>query len=355
MKTTPTGAGPRLNLAEAKARLKIPDLWRHFRLEGQPAKSCRSPFREDNHPSFSVSGDGTAWFDHGTGEGGGVIEFYSRALGGLSPLTMARDFLAFAEQYLGGSLPQESPEIAQKPAPGASLTADKEDTAGTKLERVLDASRSPTTAECHELGRLRGLEPATFNLAGLLGTLRIGTVCGFKSWILTDWLRIGADARRFDGKPYPAFGELAERKTHSPQGSHKDWPVGIVTDRPEVNIYCERALLVEGSGDYFAALELIAFHGPANILPCAFLGAGARTVHGSALLRLRAFREVLIIPHRDEAGQAAGRHWAEFLLPKGCKPTLKLLADNAPGKDLGEILSRSSEAGKIQFAESYLA
>ena len=38
----------------AKERLTIPELWRLLNLPGNPGRSCRSPFREDRNPSFSV-------------------------------------------------------------------------------------------------------------------------------------------------------------------------------------------------------------------------------------------------------------------------------------------------------------
>ena len=46
------------------------DLWRHFRLSGTPGKSCHSPFRRDDHPSFSVSDDGKLFNDFAAAAGG---------------------------------------------------------------------------------------------------------------------------------------------------------------------------------------------------------------------------------------------------------------------------------------------
>ena len=65
----------RLRINEAKAKLTIPVLWQMFTLAGKPAKSCRSPFREDRHPSFSVSDDGRYFHDFATGEKGDAIDF----------------------------------------------------------------------------------------------------------------------------------------------------------------------------------------------------------------------------------------------------------------------------------------
>ena len=70
------------SLADAKQRLRIPDLWRRLNLPGEAAKSCRSPFRQEGNPSFSVFNDGLLWKDFGgagDGEHGDAIDFLARA------------------------------------------------------------------------------------------------------------------------------------------------------------------------------------------------------------------------------------------------------------------------------------
>ena len=57
-------------LQAAKEELPIPALWQLLNLPGKPARSCRSPFREDRNPSFSIYDGGHRWKDHGTGLGG---------------------------------------------------------------------------------------------------------------------------------------------------------------------------------------------------------------------------------------------------------------------------------------------
>ena len=57
-------------LQAATERLTIPELWRLLNLPGNPGRSCRSPFREDHNPSFSIYDSGHLWKDHGTGLGG---------------------------------------------------------------------------------------------------------------------------------------------------------------------------------------------------------------------------------------------------------------------------------------------
>ncbi len=59
-----------MDIAQARERLRIPKLWQHFNLLGQPKTSCGSPFREDRRPSSSVSSDGLMFHDFATGEAG---------------------------------------------------------------------------------------------------------------------------------------------------------------------------------------------------------------------------------------------------------------------------------------------
>jgi DNA primase len=66
-------------LALALERLTIFDLWKLLRLDGTPKPSCRSPFREDRNPSFSIYDHGRRWKDFATGKGGDVVDFCSQA------------------------------------------------------------------------------------------------------------------------------------------------------------------------------------------------------------------------------------------------------------------------------------
>src|SRR5260221_7508045 len=78
MSAAAISATPRNRIEEAKARFTIPILWRMFGLPGKPARSCRSPFREDRSPSFSISEDGRRWIDFATGERGDAVDFLAK-------------------------------------------------------------------------------------------------------------------------------------------------------------------------------------------------------------------------------------------------------------------------------------
>jgi hypothetical protein len=64
---------------EIKDRFTIPMLAREFFPDWKPAKSCHSPFRSDNSPSFSVYNEGKLFMDFATGDRGDVIDFYALA------------------------------------------------------------------------------------------------------------------------------------------------------------------------------------------------------------------------------------------------------------------------------------
>ena len=71
-----------MTISEAKDRLRIPTLWRRLVLPGEPPACdgvCRSPFREDSSPSFSIYAGGTRFKDHGSGDGGDAITFLAMA------------------------------------------------------------------------------------------------------------------------------------------------------------------------------------------------------------------------------------------------------------------------------------
>lgn len=89
-----------IEISEAKNRLPIPKLWTILNLNGDPPPHdgvCRSPFRDDSTPSFSIYANGTRFKDHGTGEGGDAIAFYAIARG-IDNREAFQEFLQLADQ-----------------------------------------------------------------------------------------------------------------------------------------------------------------------------------------------------------------------------------------------------------------
>ena len=302
---TAIDAGQDSPLQAAKERLSIPALWAMLSLPGRPGRSCRSPFREDRNPSFSIYDDGRKWKDHATGEGGDAVDFVAVAFG-ISNEEACRKLIELAG---AGVIPQVShfPRGEREP-----------DDAKRSFRLELPALMPYSEELAQRVANSRCLNATAVEFAyHWLKTLVFATVCEAPSWILTDASRRSAEARRIDRKPYPAIGDLSERKSHSLRGSSKSWPVGILPPGFEENWlrkHCHKILLVEGGPDYLAACQLIA-ESAENALPVAMLGASATICQDG--LSCFAGRRVTIAGHPDAAGRAAAMRWAQQIKTVG--------------------------------------
>lgn len=140
-------------LAQAKARLRIPELWRLLNLPGSPAKSCRSPWRDDHNPSFSVFDDGQRWRDFAADEGGDAIDFLARARG-LSNSDACREFIKLAG--ITPPPPQHSTLNPQSsfdwPACVAALTPERRARLSAHTHRVTSSSAGVASGAGSEFG-----------------------------------------------------------------------------------------------------------------------------------------------------------------------------------------------------------
>jgi len=68
-------------ITEVKERITITQIGKELFPDWVPARSCRSPFRPDHSPSFSVYNEGKLFMDFATGDKGDVIDFYALAKG----------------------------------------------------------------------------------------------------------------------------------------------------------------------------------------------------------------------------------------------------------------------------------
>ena len=82
-------------LNDAKAKLRIPELWALLHLPGTPAKSCHVPWREDKNPSGSVYADGLRFHDHATDEDFDAPAFLARVRN-LSNADGCREFITLS-------------------------------------------------------------------------------------------------------------------------------------------------------------------------------------------------------------------------------------------------------------------
>jgi len=310
-----------VKLTEAKQRLTIHDLWRHFGFEGEPSKSCRCPFHEDRSASFSVTTEG-ALFNCFAGCGGGdAVDFFTLA-SGLPHAEGCRAFIALA----GGS-PIASAPRSPRPKPGDA------DAAKAEQRQTWPPLESPFEHE-HAMGALAKLRHVSFEGVKLMAGRGLLWFAGWKdspAWIVTDAARLNAQARRMNGQPWPGIGAKAQTLP----GSKAAWPIGAQEMKPFPVVF-----LCEGSADLLAAHHFIAAHGrEADTAAVAMLGA-SNTIPADAL-PLFAGKRVRIMAHADEAGRTAAAKWAEQLASVGATVdaadfTGLLMADGSPVKDLND-------------------
>ena len=318
----------RLNIKSITERaldvLRIPELWEHLQLPGNPARSCRSPFRPDRNPSFSVYDDGRYWKDHATHEGGDAIAFYAASHEGM---TRKEAWKAFC--ILAGTLePNGRPAIprALKTRPAAPLP----------VERLPDLSRThyPSASEIAAIAHSRHLSIDGIRLAAEMGCLRMGRVHGHVVWIVTDASQRVATARRLDGQLF-TYENGSTSKSHAL--SSKSMPVGLHGLGPPRAGHA--VMFCEGEGDFLAAFHFIALSGAENLHPVAMLGR-TQALSPEACNALRGWR-IRFYPHIDPdgGGLRAVQRWASSIPDAACDAFNfdgLTIADGTPVEDLND-------------------
>lgn len=268
----------------------------------------RSPFRPDNNPSCEVWKETIR--DRSTGESYDSIRCFAEVKG-LSN--------SDAIKALAAELPGRESRPKQTPTPKSELAIP-----------LVKHSKE----ELIQLAELRGIGLAGTEVAAIfLGTLGFADVAGFPCWIVSDGSKRIAEARRMDGKPFPAIGSLAERKSHTLKGSCKAWPLGIMPPKVKGIPADAPVVLVEGMPDYISACDVLS-KAERDFLPVAMLGA-SQSIHADALPFFKG-RDVLILGHPDQAGLDAARKWSAQLREAGARPRARQL----DGGDLNDLVTR---------------
>lgn len=283
----------------AREKLSIAEIWESLGLPGTPKPSCKSPFRDEKSPSFSIHSDGKAWNDHGTGEGGDVIDFVMHALS--LDHRGAREWFA---ARLG--LSTEGPSSPTRPA--KALEPQK---AISWPAEIIEGSKATWEA----FASLRGFTfPATHTMvkAGTLRFLKLPD--GSKCYVVTDETRRAAEIRRVDGN---LFGSS---KAFPLPGVDKSWLPGAELLRGEPRQVS--VLITEGATDLLSAIDLYSRYkrdhaGRCSWIPIALLGAKCRNLHLEASDLLRG-RHVRIVPDGDASGDGMADHWSTLLRKIGC-------------------------------------
>lgn len=299
--------------AEAREKFKIADAWHLLGFDGEPKASCKSPFREDRHPSFSIHSDGTAWTDHANGDGGDVIEFIRHGIGGDH-----KDVREWLRQRIG----TDSPSIKAAKAPHAAKSIE------WPAELV-----EGTAATWEAFAKHRGFTFPAVHAMVHAGILRFAKLPdGSKCFVITDESQHAAEIRRMNGK---AFGES---KAFPLRGVDKSWLPGVqlLHEAPKTTA----VLITEGATDMLAAIDLYSryrrnYAGVVSWQPIGLLGAGCRKLHPEAVTLIRG-RRVRLVPDADAAGDAMADHWTGLLRKIGCEVDVVTLP---PKTDLSDHLS----------------
>jgi len=362
--TPGTAARPRHHdIPALKERLLIPEVWQKLGLQGQPAKACRSPFREDKNPSFSITKDGRRWKDYGTGQSGDVIDFIAMA----RQISKGEAFKAFLEmtgvpvqgQGQGRRAPQGKTPAASSPRTSfkAQATALLPPAEQPQPEGLRVPLQNGTEADRRLVAESRRITPEAVSLALALRTLTFSIVNGFRCWLLVDAEERCVEARRLDGMPFTSCGTLGRRKAHTLRGSRKNWPLGAAVLRrlPEFRTL----LLVEGGPDYLAALHFAYELERWDVLPVAMLGRGTGARIDPGALELMRGRRVRLYPHNDAdgGGTQSARQWATQLIGVDCEVDFfdfKELrrADGTPVKDLNDCTTGLDEESTIKLCRT---
>jgi len=315
-------------LADAKTRLNIHDICEHLNLPCDSRKNpCRSPWREDNHPSFSVNAAGTMFNDFATGEAGDQVTFFQKATG-LSKADACRKFIELS----GGSytLPPR-PSCPRPPFPPGEQ----------KPKPVLPDFAMGTPEDIQHLASLRKIGREGLEWASERGLLRFATLRGFPAWVVTDGERVNAQARPMNGQTWDHLEGCP--KAYTLPGSSASWPIGIREAQPFPSI-----ALCEGAPDllaahYLALLEQATHHSKRDVkcAPVAMLGATLK-IHPEAL-QLFAGKRVRIFGHDDESGRSAVERWAAQLASVGADVDAFSFEgltqiDGKPVKDLNDAI-----------------
>jgi hypothetical protein len=312
---------PRDVFAEAREKYTIAEVWAAFGYAGEPKASCKSPFREDKRPSFSIYNHGRSWTDHTTGESGDVIEFARHALGGCDHKAV-RDW--FGERI--GIDHLDYFPVTRKPVK-VPETHKRIEWPGDLLEG--------TEATWVGFAELRELTYPTVWTLVKSGILRFTKIKGIKCYVITDNERRAAEIRRMDGHP---FGEA---KAYPLRGCDKRWLPGasLLYEAPlDTSI-----LIVEGATDLLSAVHIYSryrrIHGGKNSWqPVSLLGAGCKLLAPECAVLIRG-RHVRLVPDADDAGDRMRDHWTDLLRRLGCTVDTVTLPR---GTDLTDHLSTIS-------------
>lgn len=308
----------RLSIEEAKRRLTIFHLWEILELDGNPGRNCRSPFRDDAKPSFSVYANGTHWRDFGTNEGGDAIDFLAVARN-LTKAEACRQFITLA---LNGAL---VPAYSQH----SNLISRRTLESPQSRPQLPSNVHTGTSEELEQLRLLRRLRSVSgLRAASDAGFLKFATIRGHAAWMVTDVSRRCIVARRLDGSKW----EHTKSKAYMlPRSCGNHLIGGSEADGAPF------VLFVEGTPDFLAAFEIAACGGiRAHEFRAVCMPSASGNLSDESCAHLSTAKLVCIVKHRDDAGERAARRWNRALHKRGVRNVICDLKYGA--KDLNDFV-----------------
>lgn len=143
---------------QAKQAKQIPISELLARLNIHPVKESRgelwylSPFRKETEASFKLSKDGKAWFDHGLGKGGNVLDFVMQY-----EQTDVRGALQRIEQLMQGPAPAPPQNLSQTKQRSKPADSTLDESSGLQFVDV----RPLTARSLIEYLKKRGIDAET--------------------------------------------------------------------------------------------------------------------------------------------------------------------------------------------------
>lgn len=351
------------NLKDLKANVSVEDAWSVFALPGTPppeGTSISSPFRHDNHPSFSIrmTEDGLQFSDFGIEQSGDLVSLTAiwNAWKNAGQKPMETEALLSVDLRSSDAVTQTLDLFGgwKRRRAQNRIPSPPKFTNGSKEPLNMDGFQRPDDLENFtDLINNRRIAPAVLKFLTSSGQLMEGQISGKLCWIITDEARKAAQAR-----PIDAFTFYNGVKSKSLPGSDGGWPIGLAGN--EGSGYF---VICEGDTDYLAAHTInadLANSGvDASELPTPLCMTGATKKLGSEALSILAGKTVLIAADDDEAGAKAVENWTTQLHKIGAivlhfpwptlnmiyqSGTLSTVSDEPPPSDLSDILRSLSKA-----------
>lgn len=322
-------------LDEAKRLVPISTAWRVLNLPGEPRRYCCSPFRDERHPSFSITKD-TLWYDFAEGVGGDVVSFVKRATG-CTDAEAIRRVVELAHGYMSAVtlLPRQRSVMPTPPKRDALTPLDLQAPTTEELKRIADLRDWPL---------LVGLE-----IASRRGMLRCADVRQgseiHRAWIVTDNDRLAGMARRLDGKPWEFGSHSSKTNALRSDDEHPPGLADVVThNRPGV-------VILEGEPDTLSAVMLASLADCSDQVGFLCLPGARRPITSAVCAKLRGRRCRIVRqsdpPNKDgtRTSHVAALAWLESLTAAGVTADVLPLdglvtAAGQPAKDLADLCRR---------------